>query len=128
MEFKICLLFGICNLGFSRAEREDGRGAFSLQWSQNASFDGAKRSENVGMSNRNASENGAHRKSKVSLAMDINQGLGDPNFATERLQGMDSRLIFRPFFINSEGVTKWSSLSGLLDFRSLPKKALLENP
>lgn len=48
------------------------------------SFDGAKRSENVGMSNRNAPENGAHRKSKVSLAMDINQGLGDPNTVTEK--------------------------------------------
>ena len=45
---------------------------------------GAKGSENVGMSNRNASEKDAHRKSKVSLAMDINQGLGDPNFVTER--------------------------------------------
>lgn len=67
---------------------------------------GAKGSENVGMSNRNASEKDAHRKSKVSLAMDINQGLGDPNFVTERLQGMDSWLIFQPFFINSEGVTK----------------------
>jgi len=30
------------------------------------------------MSNRNAVENTAHRKSKVSLAMKINQGLGGP--------------------------------------------------
>ena len=35
-------------------------------------------SENVGMSNRNASESDAHRKPKVSLAMVISQGLGGP--------------------------------------------------
>ena len=39
---------------------------------------GAKGRENVGMSNRNAPEKGAHRKPKVSLAMTINQGLGGP--------------------------------------------------
>ena len=31
------------------------------------------------MSNRNGSESLPHRKSKVSLAMTISQGLGDPN-------------------------------------------------
>ena len=41
-------------------------------------FGGALRSENVGMSNRNADEISAHRKPKVSLAMKINQGLGGP--------------------------------------------------
>ena len=30
------------------------------------------------MSNRNAGESPAHRKPKVSLAMTISQGLGDP--------------------------------------------------
>ena len=39
---------------------------------------GAIRRENVGMSNRNAGESPARHKSKVSLAMLINQGLGDP--------------------------------------------------
>ena len=34
--------------------------------------------ENVGMSNRNGREIRPHRKSKVSLAMVINQGLGGP--------------------------------------------------
>ena len=70
------------------------------------SFGGAKGSENVGMSNRNSAEKAEHRKSKVSLAMDINQGLGDPNFVTEKCRGMGSRLILRPFFANSEGATK----------------------
>ncbi|OQX70861.1 hypothetical protein B6D52_03265 [Candidatus Parcubacteria bacterium 4484_255] len=41
-------------------------------------FDGAKRSENVGMSNRKRVENTRHRKPKVSLAMTISQGLGGP--------------------------------------------------
>ena len=36
------------------------------------------RSENVGLSNRIAGESPAHRKSKVSLAMVFNQGLGGP--------------------------------------------------
>ena len=34
--------------------------------------------ENVGLSNRIAGESPAHRKSKVSLAMVFNQGLGGP--------------------------------------------------
>ncbi len=41
-------------------------------------FDGALRSENVGMSNRNPGEIPGHRKSKVSLATTIVQGLGGP--------------------------------------------------
>ena len=56
-----------------------GRGASSLQRSLDVSRGGAMRSENVGMSNHNAPESGAHRKSKVSLAMTISQGLGGPN-------------------------------------------------
>ena len=39
---------------------------------------GAFGRENVGLSNRIAGESPAHRKSKVSLAMVFNQGLGDP--------------------------------------------------
>ena len=35
-------------------------------------------SANVGMSNHNAREKRAPRKSKVSVAMSINHGLGDP--------------------------------------------------
>ena len=39
---------------------------------------GASRSENVGTSNRNASEILARRKIKVSFAMEINEGLVGP--------------------------------------------------
>lgn len=39
---------------------------------------GVYRSKNVGISNRNAGENPAHRKSKVSWAMAINPGLVGP--------------------------------------------------
>jgi len=60
------------------------------------SRDGAIRRENVGMSNHNPDEKSGHRKPKVSLAMIVNQGLGGPNPPTERSEGMDSRLIFRP--------------------------------
>tara|TARA_Y100000310_G_C20386817_1_gene670822 strand:+ start:275 stop:463 length:189 start_codon:yes stop_codon:yes gene_type:complete len=52
------------------------------------------RSENVGMSNRNAGESPAHRKPKVSLAMIIIQGLGGPKRFSERNNAMDRRLIF----------------------------------
>ncbi len=41
-------------------------------------FAGANWSENVGMSNRNERESRSHRKPKVSLAMTISQGLGEP--------------------------------------------------
>ena len=39
---------------------------------------GAFGSANVGMSNHKADEKSAPRKSKVSVAMSINHGLGDP--------------------------------------------------
>ena len=39
---------------------------------------GARGSENVGTSNRNASESLAHRKNKVSFAMEIIEGLVGP--------------------------------------------------
>jgi len=42
------------------------------------SRDGAQKSENVGTSNHNAGEIPARRKSKVSLAMIISQGLVGP--------------------------------------------------
>ena len=43
---------------------------------------GALRSKNVGTSNRNAGENPARRKIKVSLAMYISQGLVGPKGMT----------------------------------------------
>ncbi len=42
------------------------------------SHGGACRSKNVGTSNHNAGENPARRKTKVSLAMSISQGLVGP--------------------------------------------------
>ena len=39
---------------------------------------GVLRRENVGMSNPNPPEKGGLQKSKVSVAMTINHGLGDP--------------------------------------------------
>ncbi len=55
-----------------------GRGASFWQRSPTVRTGGAKRSENVGMSNHKAGESPAHRKPKVSLAMTISQGLGGP--------------------------------------------------
>ena len=57
---------------------------------------GAIRSENAGMSNRNAREIRADRKLKVSLAMIIIQGLGGPNLFGESQMGMGSGLILPP--------------------------------
>ena len=46
--------------------------------------DGGCGSKNVGMSSKNAGENPAHLKSKVSWAMFVNPGLVGPNRFTER--------------------------------------------
>ena len=55
-----------------------GRRAFPSQRSRTVRFCGALGSENVGMSNHNAGEIPAHRKSKGSLTMVISQGLVGP--------------------------------------------------
>ena len=79
-------------------------------------FGGAKRSENVGISNHKASEILAHRKPKVSLAMMIIQGLGGPK---EKPKGVsDGQPVNIPalsYFFRQ--VTQCSSLSELLDSR-----------
>ena len=62
----------------SRIRAGRGREAFLLQRSLRVNKGGAIGSENVGLSNRNPDESSGHRKSKVSLAMVFNQGLGDP--------------------------------------------------
>lgn len=49
-----------------------------MRRSRSVNNGGALRRENVGLSNRIAGESPAHRKSKVSLAMVFNQGLGGP--------------------------------------------------
>ena len=53
-----------------RSVRDEGKGV---------THPGAYGSENVGTSNRNASEILARRKIKVSFAMEINEGLVGPN-------------------------------------------------
>ena len=55
-----------------------GREAFLVHRSRRVTDCGALGRENVGLSNRIAGESPAHRKSKVSLAMVFNQGLGGP--------------------------------------------------
>ena len=55
-----------------------GREAFLVHWSRRVTNCGALGRENVGLSNRIPDESSGHRKSKVSLAMVFNQGLGGP--------------------------------------------------
>ena len=58
--------------------RVSGREAFLVRRSRRVTDCGALGRENVGLSNRIPDESSGHRKSKVSLAMVFNQGLGDP--------------------------------------------------
>ena len=55
---------------------------------------GAQRSENAGTSSRNASENLAHRKTKVSTAMIISCGLVGPK--TMAKAGVDGHMVNIP--------------------------------
>ena len=57
---------------------------------------GAPRGENVGMSNHTYNEKLYPRKSKVSVAMAIIHGLGDPKAMARAAAEQGSRLIFRP--------------------------------
>lgn len=81
-----------------------------------ARFRGALGSENVGMSNRNAGEIPAHRKSKVSLTMVISQGLGGPKAKPRgAVDGHPVNIPDLPFL--AKKVTEFSNLGGLLDSR-----------
>jgi len=74
-------------------------------------------SENVGMSNHNGSEILPHRKSEVSLAMLINQGLGDPKGKPKGEP--DGQPVNIPALLHFfEKVTEVSSLCVLLDLHS----------
>ena len=92
------------------------RRSFPSPRSGTVRFRGALGSENVGMSNHNAGENPAHRKSKVSLTMVISQGLVGPK--AKPRGAADGHLVNTPDlpFI-AEKVTELSNLSGLLDSR-----------
>ena len=72
------LKFNTEDMDFSGFIRRSGREAFLVHRSRRVTDCGALGRENVGLSNRIADESSAHRKSKVSLAMVFNQGLGDP--------------------------------------------------
>ena len=61
-----------------RPRATGGRGAFLRQRSRLVRDGGVGGRENVGMSNRKSDEKSDHRKPKVSLAMEISQGLGEP--------------------------------------------------
>ena len=80
------------------------------------------------MSNHKSGERPDRRKPKVSLAMSISQGLGGPNPRSERIAGMDRRLIFRPFLYICDGVTEVSKRSMLLDSCFCLKEFLGEMP
>jgi len=88
---------------------------------------GALGRENVGISNRKTGERPVHRKPKVSLAMFINQGLVGPKEKPRGEAEGQPVNIPAPFrFFN--GVTKFSSLSDLLDYHSLFKDVCQANP
>ena len=82
-----------------------------------ASRDGAIGSENVGMSNHNHVEITRHRKPEVSLAMAINQGLGEPKANPKGVaDGQPVNIPAPQLFIKEMTQSKY--LGGLLDFRS----------
>ena len=56
-------------------------------------FGGVLGSENVGMSNHNIDEMSIRRKPKVSLAMDISQGLGGPKLHPITSDGSDGQTV-----------------------------------
>ena len=63
---------------------------------------GALRSKNVGTSNHNASENLAHRKTKVSFAMKISEGLVGPKGMAKAAPDGQQVNIPAPVFISME--------------------------
>ena len=86
-----------------------GREAFPGHRSRSVNDGGALGRENVGLSNRIAGESPAHRKSKVSLAMVFNQGLGGPK-------------------ANPKGVAdgQWINISTLLYFFNMVRNLVFE--
>lgn len=77
---------------------------------------GAVGRENVGMSNHNADEKSAPRKSKGSVAMAISYGLGDPKAMTK--VGVDGKQVNIPARLNvCDGVTEEKRLCALMVWR-----------
>ena len=80
------------------------------------SWGGAQGRENVGMSNRIGCEIHPHRKPKVSLAMEISQGLGGPKATPKGL--VDGQPVNIPaLLLNNLRMTENSTLGVLLDLR-----------
>ena len=79
------LKFNTEDTDFSDLGRRSGREAFLGRRSRRVTDCGALGRENVGLSNRIPDESSGHRKSKVSLAMVFNQGLGDPKVTPKGL-------------------------------------------
>ena len=76
---------------------------------------GALRSENVGMSNHKRSESLPHRKSEVSLAMVISQGLGGPKGKEKSVpDGQPVNIPALP--LDNLKMTQFSNSRGSLDF------------
>lgn len=71
---------------------------FNCVEGRSARATGATGRENVGMSNRNPDENSGPRKSKVSSAMEVSGGLGDPKaMAKAGVEGKSVNIPTRPF-------------------------------
>ena len=68
--------------------------------------DGAQRSENVGTSNRNNDEISLHRKPKVSLAMEIIQGLVGPKSMAKAVDDGHAVNIRQPRIFSMKGRRK----------------------
>ena len=77
---------------------------------------GAVGRENVGISNHNAGEKPAPRKSKVSVAMTISYGLGDPKVMTKVV--IDGKQVNIPARLKvCDGVTEEKRLCALMVWR-----------
>ena len=91
-------------------ERFLGSEVHTVRW------DGAQRSENVGTSNRKFDEISDHRKPKVSLAMEISQGLVGPKAMAKAVADGHAVNIRQPR-IDFYGETEEIRTCALLDLR-----------
>ena len=82
-EFWIYFEFRYSNFEFPRFARCGRRVFASCCEAKGVTHGGALRSKNVGTSNHNGGENPPRRKTKVSLAMTISQGLVGPKGMTK---------------------------------------------
>ena len=88
---------------------------------------GACRRENVGMSNHNPNEKLGPRKSKVSVALAINHGLGGPK-AMEKSAADGQQVNIPARRMMCDGVTARCTPSALLVWRSGREDRCLANP